>query len=219
MVGTPQVNWESLSPHDITEAVVPVFRNALGDRSWAGSSFIIDNYLITAGHVLAYDQDCYVALGGELVCLSHDQWIAGQVPIDDFTGFDVAIYPMQGIRSSLSLASDEVVPHEELTITGWQRPRHQLLQVTTSCLVLGDDGQDEAYFKIATADRITHGASGCPIYRDGKVYGLLAMGRDTFEMPAGLGYLTPNESRMRHDMELNTCWVFRSSHIARFMPR
>ena len=202
----------------MASAVVPVFMSADDERSWVGSSFLIDDFLITAGHVLTYNRDCYVRLGNEIVCLEHDKWIAGQVPIDDFTGYDVAIFPMKGIRSPLALATDEVSAHQELTITGWQRQRHLLRQVTTSCLVLGNDSQEEAYFKIATTDRITHGASGCPIYCDGKVYGLLAMGRDKYELPAGLGYLTPNETRMRQSMELNTCWVFRATHIARFMP-
>lgn len=220
MVGTPsQINWERFSPRDVEAAVVPVFMNAENERSWVGSSFVINDFLITAGHVLTYNRDCYVVLGDEAVCLPHNQWIAGQVPIDDFTGFDVAIFPMKDITSPLALTTDDVAPHDELTITGWQRPRHQLLQVTTSCLVLSDNSlEDEAYFRIATTDRITHGASGCPIYCDGKVYGLLAMGRDKFEMPPHLGYLTPNEARMRQSMELNTCWVFRATHIARFLP-
>lgn len=201
-----------------TRFILPVYRRPNDERSWVGSSFLIPNYLITAGHVLNYRQDCFVRVGDRYLRLEHSRWLAGQVPLDDMLGFDAAIYPLEGMKSPLSLATAEAVQHQELTITGWQRLNGEVQQVTTSCLVLGDDENEEAYFKIATVDRITHGASGCPIYRDGKVYGLLAMGRDEYNLPQGLDYMTPSELDMRRSMETNTCWVFRASHIARLMP-
>ena len=93
-----------------------------------------------------------------------------------------------------------------------------LQQVYTPCIVRGD-ADDEGYFQISTAERITHGASGCPVYKDGKVYGILTMGRDYYENTSGFAGIPPQHHRLMHRLEENTCWVFKSSYIKRFLPQ
>ena len=85
-----------------------------------------------------------------------------------------------------------------------------LQQVFTQCLVLKEE-DDEGYRRISTVDRITHGSSGCPVISDGKVYGIVTMGRDHVE--------TGGMSPLKRSLEQNTCWIFKVSHIRRFLPR
>lgn len=47
--------------------------------------------------------------------------------------------------------------------------------------------------------------------RDGKVYGIITMGRDHVD--------TAGMSPLKRSLEQNTCWIFKVSHIRRFIPR
>ena len=194
---------------EINSYVMPVFRRPGDERSFAGTAFCIDGYLVTAGHVLSTPQTYYVRNGEDWHPLEHLMWIPRQVPAADQHGYDVAFYPVPGLRSPLSLADADAEPDSELEVLCWQWKPNGLRQVSTRSLVLKEP-DEQAYLRIATIDRITHGSSGCPVFRDGKVYGIVTMGRDYIDSQ----HMTP----LGRKMEENTCWVFKTSRMRSFLP-
>lgn len=189
--------------------VMPIFRQMGNERSFAGTAFCIDDYLVTAGHVLSYKAPCYVRNGNDYHLLHFDNWMPRQVPTDDHTGYDIALYPIPGLRSPLSLASNDAEPNDHLHIVCWQMRGLAPEQVTTQGLVIKDRDL-EGYFRLATVAHITHGCSGSPSFGDdGKVYGMITMGRSNVDIT--------NLAPLPRQMEQNTCWAFKTSHIKRFV--
>lgn len=202
---------------DISRYVYPVMLQKDNPRSFQGTAFSIDGHLITAGHVLRFPRTYFVRIGNDCLPLDHAQWTPTPLPADDPLGYDVAIYPMPGNECPLTLADNDPEANDELEAVCWQMVNGQLMQVRTRCVVRGD-ADTEGYFRIATIDRITHGASGCPLIKDGKVQGILTMGRDFFENSNGFVHAAPEHRHLMQRFEENTCWVFKASHIKRFMP-
>lgn len=191
--------------------VMPIFRQAGNERSFAGTAFCIDDYLVTAGHVLTFRATCYVRNGNDYHPLHFDQWIPRQLPTDDHTGYDVAFYPISSLKSPLSLADSDAEPNDHLDVLCWQMRGIRPQQVSTQGLVIKDPDL-EGYFRLATVNHITHGCSGCPAFgSDGKVYGMITMGRNDDG--------TQNLAPLPRKMEQNTCWAFKTSYIKRFLPR
>lgn len=190
---------------------MPIFRQLGNVRSFAGTAFCIDNYLVTAGHVIDSSTINFVRNGNDFHRLEFEQWIPKVLPADDRTGFDVAFYPVPGLKSPLSLADIDAAANDHLDILCWQLKSRELKQVATQGLVIKE--RDLAgHVRIATTDHITHGCSGCPIFdSDGKVYGMITMGRAEVD--------TKNLAPLPRQMEQNTCWAFKTSHIKRFMPK
>lgn len=190
--------------------VMPIFRQFGNVRSFAGTAFCIDGYLVTAGHVIDTPITHYVRNGNNFHPLQFENWIPKIVPADDRTGFDVALYPIPGLKSPLSLADNDANPNDHLNILCWQYKPDGLRQIATQGLVIKD--RDMAgHVRIASVDHITHGCSGCPIFdEDGKVYGMITMGRTDVNAKD----LAP----LPLQLEQNSCWAFKTSHIRRFMP-
>lgn len=202
---------------EINDYIMPLFRRAGDERSFAGTAFCANGYLVTAAHVLDWNRPCYVRNGNDYNILEHHVWQPRQLRADDRLGFDVAFYPLDGMPCPLSLSDTDAEKGDELDLLCWQfvdgRPR----RVATSCIVRGD-AEEQGYLRVATAERITHGASGCPVFKDGKVYGMLTMGRDVYMPPEGgfQGISGEFQSLMRR-YETNTCWVFKTGHMRRFL--
>ena len=194
---------------NILPYVMPIFRQEGNERSFAGTAFCIDDYLVTAGHVLNFHKTSYVRNGNDYHPLHFDKWIPQQLPTDDFTGYDIAFYPIPGLKSPLSLADRDASPNEHLNVLCWQMRGIRPIQVSTQGLVI-EDPILEGYFRLATVDHITQGCSGCPAFgNDGKVYGMITMGRIDVD--------TQNLTPLHRQMERNTCWAFKTSYLKRFM--
>ena len=201
--------WENNNmTADINNYIMPLFRRMGDVRSFAGTTFCIENYLVTAGHVLTTDATYYVLNGDNWPALDHAQWIPQQLPISDKHGVDVAFFPVPGLRSPLTMAQDNVKPNDSLDVVCWQFKPWGLTQVSTQCLVLKEP-DEEGYLRIATVDRITHGSSGCPVMRHGKVYGILTMGRDMVD--------STGMTALKRQMEEHTCWAFKTEYAMRFL--
>lgn len=203
----------------ISDFVLPVSLEK-NEASFVGTAFVVSDFLITAGHVLGDYRDYYARYCGNYLTLSPDKWIPQLAPAADKLEYDVALYRAHAPQSPLVLApdGDDVAPDDELELVCWQRTGGKLRQVSTRCLTLGD-AQVDGYFKIATVGRITHGSSGCPVMKDGKVYGIVTMGRDYFELSDDMRSMSPRARQVMQVMGRNTCWVFKTSHIRRFIPR
>ena len=194
---------------EVNSYVMPVFRRAGDERSFAGTAFCIPGHLLTASHVLQQPVTYYVRNGEDYHPLEHILWTPRQVAATDKLGYDVAIYPLGDMPSPLSLSDKDAEKDDELQVLCWQMIDGRPQQVFTPGIVRGDADED-GYFQISTARRITHGSSGSPVMRDGKVYGVLTMGRDHVES-AGMAPL-------RRQLEQNTCWAFKASRVRSFLP-
>ena len=201
---------------EVKNYVMPIFRRAGDERSFAGTAFCIDGHLLTASHVLQSPMTYYVRNGDDFHPLEHILWSPRQVVADDKLGYDVAIYPLGDMPSPLSLSDKDAAKDDELEVLCWQMRDGWPVQVYTPCIVRGDADED-GYFQISTAERITHGASGCPVYKDGQVYGILTMGRDYYENTTGFAGIPMKHHGLMRRLEENTCWVFKTSHIKRFL--
>ena len=202
---------------NISDYVIPLTLDE-NEGSFQGTAFCIENYLITAGHVVRYVRNYHVKSENKYSELYFNNWIPKQIPAKDKLGYDVAIYPIVGLESPLSLSDEDAEKDDELDVLCWQFKDGRLQQVFTPCIVRGDADED-GYFQISTAERITHGASGCPVYKDGKVYGILTMGRDYYKNHDGFTGIPPEYRHLMQKFEENTCFVFKTSHIKRFMPQ
>lgn len=210
---------EMTEKYDIGTWVVPLFRRAGDERSFAGTGFVTRDYLITAGHVLTGLDTIYGRAGDTYFEMKRDLWLPHGVEASDKLGWDVALFRINAPASPFTLSASDASKHDELEVICWQMRGGKPVQVTTRCLVVGEDEHTDGYFVVATTEGITHGASGCPVFRDGKVYGLLAMGRDTYELPAGVRGGSVEGRRLLERFGKNTCWVFKSSHALRFVPQ
>lgn len=190
--------------------VMPIFRRPNDPRSFAGTAFCINDYLVTAGHVISAPTTYFVRNGNTYHPLQFNQWIPQQLPADDRMGYDIALYPIPGLKSPLALANVDAEPNDSLDILCWQMQPGGPQLVATQGLVIKEPDEN-GYLRLATVNHITHGCSGCPIFdSDGLVYGMVTMGRSNVD-PKGL-------SPLSRQMEQNTCWAFKTSYIKRFMP-
>ena len=190
--------------------VMPIFRQQGVERSFAGTAFCIEGYLVTAGHVIDTPITHYVRNGNDYHPLYFENWIPEIVPSDDRLGYDIAMYPVPGLKSPLSLADVDAEPNDHLDILCWQLKPSGLQRVATQGLVIKDPDL-AGHVRIATVDHITHGCSGSPIFdSEGHVYGMITMGRADVD--------AKNLAPLPRKMEQNTCWAFKTSHIKRFMP-
>ncbi len=188
--------------------VTPIFRRAGDPRSWAGTGFLIDGHLITAGHVVTEPRPYYALLGGQFVTLRPELWTPPLLPSADKLEYDVTIYPLPGVRSPLRLATEDAGSHDEVDVLCWQRVDGEVRRVATRGVTMGDAGED-GYLLMATVDHITNGCSGCPVLKGNEVVGIVTMVRvPDAERPAAPG--------LKGLMDANTCWVFKASHIRRF---
>ncbi len=190
--------------------VMPIFRRNGDLRSFAGTAFCIDGYLVTAGHVIDTPTTHYVRNGNDYHPLDFKQWIPEILPADDRVGYDIAMYPVPGLKSPLSLADIDAESNDHLDVLCWQMRKGEPQQIATQGLVIKDPDL-AGHMRIATVNYITHGCSGCPVFdSDGKVYGMITMGRTEID--------AKNLAPLPRQMEQNTCWAFKTSHIKRFMP-
>ena len=186
---------------------MPIYRREGDERSFAGTAFCIEGYLVTAGHVLDAGARCYARTqGGRYYPLDYDNWQPRQLPAVDRTGYDLAFYPIEGLHSPLSLAMDNAPMHSELSLVCYQWKGSAAARVATGCVA--GEVNDEGYQRIMTATHITHGSSGCPVMDGTTVYGILTNGRDHVDTTG----MTP----LKGAMERNTCWMFGATHIRRF---
>ena len=193
---------------DLESYVLPLFRRRGDERSFAGTAFCIDGYLVTAAHVIDSESTYYAMSNGYWIPLEFSRWIPQQPVEVDKRGFDAAFYPAPNLKSPLSLADDDATVNDELEVVCWQWRPEGLSKVVTQSLVL-DEPDDRSYLRLSTVDKITHGSSGAPVIADGKVYGIIAMGRD-FINTTGLHPLNQR-------LEQNTCWAYKVSQMRQLL--
>ena len=195
---------------DLQQFVIPIYRSIGSRPSWAGTGFLIDGHLITAGHVVTDYQPYYALIDRQFVTLEPGLWSPTLLPSADKLEYDVTIYPMPGVKSALTLATDDISSHAEVDVLCWQWREGGVRRVATRGVTLGDAPED-GYLLMATVDHITNGCSGCPVLIGTEVVGIVTM----VKVPDPSKPAPPG---LRSLMDANTCWVFKADHIRRFFP-
>lgn len=197
----------------IEDYVIPLFFEP--DMSaFIGTAFLIDNYLITAGHVVPNFRTYYVKNNNEFYPLDPYNWRI-RLFQNEIKHNDIAIYRFDGVKSPLSLSAES--PHNDSVakIICWQQNGDSISQIDTDSLILGKDVNTN-FYKLATIVRITHGSSGCPILQGNKVVGMLTMGNDSCIMDyKGLldDGLLPDDIYRKQKLYDNTCYILRPEFI------
>lgn len=122
--------------------IIPIYSREHSPQSWVGTGFLINDHLITAGHVISRYQKYYAWIAGTQVELLPELWIPTLLPAADKLGYDAAIYPLPGVESPLRLADEDPAKHEHLDVLCWQRTAEGLQQVATTGVVRGECDED-----------------------------------------------------------------------------
>lgn len=161
---------------DYSRFILPIFY-CNDETTFVGTAFCIDNYLITAGHVVSDFRVYFVKNDDEFYELSPYDWFTRLIPTKDKLEKDIAIYPMPDLKSPLSIAQHKPKFDSEANVICWQKANYSIQRMITNSLIL-DNHSNENFYRIATTQRITHGSSGCPILSENEVVGMLTIGVD-----------------------------------------
>lgn len=208
---------------DISEYILPVFQHP-DESFFIGTSFCVGNYLITAGHVCSMPSMYYVKDGDEFHELFPQECILRIRPEEkDGIMNDIAVYHIPGLGSPLELSDEIPARGDELECYCWQNVGSiSPYRVKTEFLVTGNCDYRN-YFKGANPKGITHGSSGCPLLKDGKVVGMLTIGMDkvvhSSEYISRLRADGLNEDEIKSLLLLdkNTCYIQTASHIIQLL--
>ncbi len=198
----------------ISNFIVPLLENKK-DHTFIGTAFCINNFLITAGHVISEYRMYYAKSGNKFFEIYPDYWIIRQHADPDHPEKDIAICRLDGLKSPLILSTEMPIHDTEAEIICWQKEGSSIKQTITNSLIYRQIDQPSLY-KAITLNRITHGASGCPILQDNKIIGMLVIGTDkcilNYEAYINLGATHEQIKQFQSNGE-NTCLFIPSKAI------
>lgn len=185
---------------DYSDYIVPLF-TAENEQSFCGTGFVLNEMLITAGHVP--HPGGYIFLKDDNAFILRT--IYDQIRIErpglevSENAPDIAIYFIPGLESPLELSTELPPKDEILTSICWQKTPYGLKQITSQCLLFENEDsglQNKSSFHFVTNNKITHGSSGSPLLIGNKVYGMLVIGTERYKLtPEGIEALKQNFSQ------------------------
>jgi len=212
----PYINSEDadiLSNVTIKDCVIPIFEKK-DEASFKGTAFCIEDYLVTAAHVVPHYRIYYIKNGDGYTELYPNYWIKHVSSTKNNTVMDIAVYPIKGLKSLLTLSREDITTNDVLSLVCWQYRSGILQQVSCDCLV--DKSEQCGDMRICTTLQLINGASGCPVFKDGKVYGILVVGTVHVKLDEDF-YLQPGVTRQDimaiQEYNRNTCFILKSSRI------
>lgn len=169
-----------------SDYIVPIY-TAENEQSFSGTGFVLNNMLITAGHVPHPGDFIFIKDGDEFILRTIFDLIRivrpGSVANDDDP--DIAIYHIPGVESPLELATEMPSEKDVLTNICWLETPLGLKQITSECRLFGNsstDLKDKTFFQFCPNNRLTHGSSGSPLLIGNKVYGMLVIGTEHYKL-------------------------------------
>lgn len=171
---------------DYSDYIVPIYSSAK-EQSFCGTGFVLNNMLITAGHVvhpggyiyLKDDNEFILKTIYDLVCIERPGNKANE------QDKDIAIYSIPGLKSPLVLSTELPSKDDILTNICWQKTQNGPMQITSQCRLFENedtDLQNKSSFHFVPNNKITHGSSGSPLLIGNKVYGMLVIGTDKYNI-------------------------------------
>lgn len=185
---------------DYSDFIIPIYA-AKNEQSFCGTGFVLNNMLITAGHVPHPGDFIFIKVGDEFILKTIYDLIRIARPgaVADDNDPDIAIYHIPGVESPLELATELPSEKDVLTNICWLRTPLGLKQITSECRFFGDsstDLKDKIFFKFYPNKGLTHGSSGSPLLIGNKVYGMLVIGTERYNLtPEGIEALKPHFSQ------------------------
>ena len=143
--------------------------------TFQGTAFCIEDYIITAGHVLPHSQ-MFSLYDGEMYYEKYPNFTGFVCLPSEKEKIDLTVYK-ESNKSPLKLASKLPLVGTKMGLVCWQKNEETLEQVSCSCTIKGYDSSKKRFYALIDR-RITHGSSGCPVVKDGLVYGVLTDGYD-----------------------------------------
>ena len=182
---------------NVNDFIFPVFFDMEEGQDMQGNGFFVDNYFITAAHVVQKDyavqSDPYILSFGKKIYLNDDNLLLERYTVDDNNSetyetenaADIAIFKAVGIHSPFVLA--EVFPNcgQRLTCNFHHRkpfpvrtPTRQDSFFWETTGIVQEHVPNVPNFFIATMDpeHPYRGSSGSPIFEGNMVYGVLHSG-------------------------------------------
>lgn len=178
--------------------------------TFLGTGFVIPGFILTAGHVAWIKS--MIKSEEEVIWLEDGRWhFEKSKDVVDFDKPDYAFYYCREAQSILQLAENDAVESDVLEINCFIPDGNGIPQrILCNCEV--KENISLFYKKIVPTKRLTHGASGCPVFKDGKVYGILTGGSELAKHPREfwLNYYEQDEvDRFSPD----DCWMLNASFI------
>lgn len=166
------------------------------ESAFRGTAFVINNYIITAGHVNPpvrvfhlFDGTKYVELYPMCFGIKHFS--------PEKSKLDFTAYPIKNIESPFELATDLPPCGSDMQIICWQKNNGNLEQLICKCTIRGFDSEKNRFYAYLHG-KISHGSSGCPIFMENQVYGILTDGYDKEKRPL----LTESgQARLKDDID------------------
>lgn len=183
--------------------------------SFQGTALCIENYIITAGHVLPHHQSFSLYDGENLLEFipKHNSFVYLSEGKNEI---DLMVY-RESCKSPLKLACELPVDGTKMGIVCWQRNEDVLEQVSCGCTIKRYDPDKKRFYALMDR-RITHGSSGCPVVKDGLVYGVLTDGYDKDKRnqltAEGLNKLKLDKEKYGEDVE-DCCFFLPATEIRR----
>lgn len=146
-----------------------------------GHGVIINDLLITAGHVLdEFDETKLVVQGNEFLLRSDSPLCEGTRNPMNPNDYDIAVFRLNGVHSPISLADSLPEENQELSSMYYKSYKNSIFDYgfTLKQSVSIVNKFYGNFFSCRSLSLLYKGESGCPIFYTGKVYGILSKGPD-----------------------------------------
>lgn len=155
--------------------IIPVFSTNNVD----GCGFFIDNFFITAGHIISMAENPFILLSGKKVYLEKPLYFEVN---KDYTGHDLAIFSIPSVKSDLRLFQEEIKPGTTLVSISFKEG--MCGTVLCECNATVYDFNIGNYFGAITDMNLKEGSSGSPVLIGNEVAGILIYGNNNgFNFP------------------------------------
>ena len=160
-----------------------------------GNGVLVDNFLITAGHVAKTGIDHKFYFNNKVFKLNDLEEVFISTAKEN-NEYDLAIYRIPGINSPLTLSP--VMPEVNSILTS-KSFDYGKGNITCDATVIDIDGDCGLYYGVETSLSLKSGCSGSPLLFENQVYGIIVTGNNN-----GL------DEKCSPEFHLNTCFVLSS---------
>lgn len=143
------------------------------DNYICGCGVLVGHNFITAGHVIEESVNPRIKLGDDTIFLTNPIIFHND---NNAEGYDIAVYNISEANSPLQLSSSLPISGDNLKSCSWRVIPEGNEYIECNAVV--KEQQEGNYFYCDTDVLLKTGSSGSPIFKEGKVIGILARGQE-----------------------------------------